>query len=136
MWTWKSYVTNSGLLVQEWYRSVDRLVWLDFKTLLIFLDGQPPSSWTRPYVGTLKNECEKLFEIRFDHGNVEYRPIGFYSGKKEFTILFFATERDSKFEPPTACEIAQRHRDEIEKDEEKSREFWFEKRDSEGDKGK
>lgn len=130
-WTWKSYRTSRGIsAVTEWHEQVSEIVWLEFRASLEFLDGQPPTNWTRPYIGKLGKDCKGLIEIRFDSGNVEYRPIGFYSGKEEFTIVFFAIEKGSKFEPPTACDIAQRRRNEIEKDKEKSREFWFKKRDS------
>lgn len=136
-WTWKSYVLpNDELLVKEWYEEVGAFVWQDFKTLLKYLDGQPPANWVRPYTGKLHEDCKGLVELRFDFGNVEYRPIGYYSGKMEFTIVFFATERDGKFDPPTSCEIAQRRRDEIENDKEKARGFWVETRNSKGNKGK
>lgn len=122
--------SKDELLVKEWHGNIDKFVWLEFKTALKFLDGQPPVNWVRPYIGTLSKECKGLIEIRFDVGSVEYRPIAYYSGKQEVTILFFATERDNKFDPPTACQIAQRRKDEIEKDKEKSRGFWVEKRNS------
>lgn len=44
----------------------------------------------------------------------QYRPIGFFSGKMEFTFLIFANEVGGKFVPPTACEIAQKRRKELE----------------------
>jgi hypothetical protein len=128
-WTWKAYKTSKGTsVVTEWRESVSATVWTEFRASVEFLDGQPPVNWTRPYIGKLRHDCKGLIEIRFDHGNVQYRPIGFYSGKQEFTILFFATEKGGKFVPLAACEIAQRRRNEIEKDKEKSREWWFKKR--------
>jgi hypothetical protein len=129
-WAWKSYVTPRGeTLVKEWHGEVDSFVWLEFRTTLEYLDGQPPSNWVRPYVGTLKKDCSGLFEIRLEVKNVQYRPIGYYSGEMEFTILFFAIEKGSKFVPLAACEIAQRRRKDIEEGKEKANEFWFKKRD-------
>jgi len=130
-WVWKNYITSQGNgIVKEWYESIDKFVWLEFRAMLEHLDGQPPVNWVRPYVGTLKKECSGLFEIRFDVGNVQYRPIGYYSGEMEFTILFFAIEKDSKFVPLAACKIAQKRKKDIENGKEKANEFWFKKRDS------
>jgi hypothetical protein len=63
--------------------------------------------WDRPYTGKLEDECEGLIEIIFKVKNVQHRPLGFQGPlRTEFTIVFFATERDDEFEPPTACAIA------------------------------
>ena len=130
-WAWKSYITSRGKsLVQEFYEKFDEFAWLEFKATLEYLDGQPPVNWVRPYVGTLRKECSGLFEIRFDVGNVEYRPIGYYSGEMEFTILYFAIEKGNKFVPPTTCKIAQKRRKNIEEGKDKANEFWVKKRDS------
>jgi hypothetical protein len=131
LWTWKGFVTNRGKnIVKEWCDEQDDDVWAAFVILLEYLDAQPPEGWVRPYIGTLKGGkrgkktgCAGLHELRFDVGNVEYRPIGYYSGKMEFTFLFFAIEQDREFKPPNACETAKKRKAIIDKDKERAREF-------------
>src|SRR5262245_25203146 len=104
LWTWKAFITEGGRnIVQEWADSVDWAVWNAFCAHVKYLDPRGPQYWVRPWVGTLrggkkekKNGCNGLHELRFDVGNVEYRPIGYYSGKMEFTILYFAEEHDGE----------------------------------------
>ena len=137
-WLWKSYITSRGEnLVKEWCKEVDKFVFEEFRTSLKYLDGQPPVNWKRPFVDSLsggkrsrKTGCVGLVEIRFEVKNVQHRPLGYYSGEMEFTIVFFAKEVGGVFVPPTACKIAKTRIEEIETNKEKAREFWFEKRDS------
>jgi hypothetical protein len=96
-----------------------------------------PDKWKRPWVGTLsggkksrKRGCAGLFEFRFEVNNVQYRPLAYYSGEMEFTLLFFAEERGSEFDPPNACEIAKNRRALIEADKDRSREFAIKKEPS------
>lgn len=70
-----------------------------------------------------KKNCTGLVEFRFDCGNVEYRPLGFYSGDREFTFLVFAEERGGAFVPPDACQIAKERMAVIENDRSREREF-------------
>lgn len=65
-------------------------------------------------------------EIRFEVNNIQYRPLGYFSGELEFTILFFAEERGGAFDPPTACEIAKGNKVIIDADKERAREFVIE----------
>lgn len=140
-WKWKSWRKDSDTktLVIEWLESVDIFVRTAFKARVRYLDGQPPSNWRRPFVSTLeggKKErgkgCKGLVEIRFEVNNVQYRPLGFYSGEREFTIVFIAEERGGKFDPPTACETAKKRIAEIKKDSTKVNDWWIEKRTSKG----
>lgn len=131
-WLWKTYVDSRGeSAITSWRKDIDIFVWTEFENNVKFLDGQPPPEWKRPYVGTLRHDCKGLFEIRFKVNNVQYRPIGYYSGEMEFTILFFAIEKGGQFVPPTTCkQIAQKRKKEIEEGRSKTNEFWFEKRES------
>ena len=97
-----------------------------FETRLDFLRVRPPSVWQRPYIGTLRKECKGLFEIRLEVGNVQHRPIGYYPGELQFTILAFATERDSKLVPAGVCALAKRRRALIEQNRRYAREFKIE----------
>ena len=130
-WKLKSYVTSKNeLLVKEWCDDVPFVVWNTFETHLKFLVGQPPAFWKRPYVSVLsggkrtrKTGCAGLVELRFNYGNVEYRPLGYFSGQMEFTIVFFAIEKGSAFEPKTACKVAKERILKIANNKELTREF-------------
>lgn len=130
-WRIRSYVgANNALIVKEWLNSVPFSVATTFVTHLKFLVGQPPVNWKRPYVSVLsggkrtrKTGCAGLVELRFDSGNVEYRPLGYYSGPMEFTIVFFAIEKGSAFEPKGACKIAKERKLKIYNNKELAREF-------------
>lgn len=127
LWTLKSYVGRDGVkVVKAWCDSVDDTVWLAFAFHMDYLCGQAADKWGRPWAEKLHGECAKLVEIIFEVHNVQHRPLGFFSGEMEFTILFFATEVNDRFEPPTACEIAQRRKAEVEADRSRASEFCIE----------
>src|SRR5215212_485650 len=114
MWTLKSFtlLNPTRTLVAEWYAVQTEEVQEAFEARMKFLRGLPGNGWTRPYVGQLRHgSCKGLFEIVISLPSVEHRPIGYFSGKMEFTIVAFATERDSKFDPITICETAQKRID-------------------------
>ena len=48
-----------------------------------------------------------LSEIRFKADGVQQRPLGFRSREYEYTLLFWATEKNNRFVPLSACAIAQ-----------------------------
>jgi hypothetical protein len=124
MWKLKSYTSQGGKkLVREWYDEQDESVQIAFEIALKFLSQQPPEWWDRPRIGKLRKECKGLIEIIFEVGNVQHRPIGYYSGKLEFTIVAFATERGGKFDPVNVCETAKKRIAIIEADKERAREF-------------
>ena len=130
LWKLKGLVdrrTVNQTVVDQWYLSQTEPVQVAFVTRMKFLRGLPGDGWDRPYVGQLRwKECKGLFEIVISVGNIEYRPIGYFSGEKEFTIVAFATERDGKFEPKTVCATAKRLIERIKKGQEKVRDFTFE----------
>lgn len=127
MWTLKAFTADfSRTVVAEWYAQQSGKVQAAFETRLKFLQAQPPDVWQRPHVAMLRGDCRGLLEIRFEVRNVQHRPIGYYSGELEFTILAFATERDSQFDPREICSTAKSRKAFIELDRRHAREFTFE----------
>ena len=127
MWRLRGFTPDFiNTVVLAWYRQQSEAVREAFITRMEFLLAQPPAVWQRPYVGTLRSECRGLYEIRFEVNNVQHRPIGYYSAQLEFTILAFATERDSEFDPREICATAQRRKRLIEQDRRYAREVTFE----------
>jgi hypothetical protein len=93
--------------VKQWYDQQDAEVKAEFDATIEYLRPLPPAKWDRPYIGILRKDCFGLCEIRFKVNKVHYRPLGCYGPLRyEFTILFFATERDRKLYPPEACRTA------------------------------
>jgi hypothetical protein len=58
--------------------------------------------WREPPFKMLHGECDGLGEIRFKADGVQQRPLGFRSGTREFTIVFWAVEKGNKFVPRDA----------------------------------
>jgi hypothetical protein len=130
LWTVKGLVDRRSAkqetIVAQWYERQQEDVQIAFVTRMKFLRGLPEDGWDRPYVGQLRwKECKGLFEIVISVHEVEHRPIGYFSGKMEFTIVAFATERDGKFEPRSVCETAQRIVRQIAEGKEQARVITF-----------
>lgn len=104
-------------VVADWYAAQPDKVQAKFDTRLRYLRQQPRDKWVRPYFDTLSGGCAGLGEIRFEYKNVQHRPIGFSSGEMEYTVLFFAIEKDNKFEPRTTCRQSQNRKIEVQRDE-------------------
>ncbi len=74
--------------------------------ILLQLAGTP--LWVRPLASNL-DEYEGIVEIRIRWMNTQYRLLGFRGPEaRQFTLLFPAIEKDDKFVPIQAPEIAQR----------------------------
>jgi hypothetical protein len=62
--------------------------------------------WREPPFKTLHGEGVGLGGIHFKVDGVEQRPLGFRSGPREFTIVFWAIEKGNRFVPRDACRRA------------------------------
>ncbi len=111
-------------LIRGWYKSVDSKVKAAFDVRIKYLSQRKPQDWGLPFYRALHGECAPLGEIRFKANKLHYRPIGIFSGKNEFTILFFATEKGGKFVPKTSCKVAQKHMDLVKSNKEKYTHEW------------
>lgn len=91
--------------VHSWYQGQTPKARAVFDTTLKYLRDR--LKWDMPYARVLEGECDGLIEIRFKAEKVQHRPLGFYGPLiLEFTIVFFATERDGEFNPPNSCATA------------------------------
>lgn len=125
MWLLKSFTNPEGkTIVGLWYAAQTEDVKTAFRTRMKFLIPLGEKGWDRPQVGQLRHgDCKGLFEIVLKVNKVQHRPIGYFSGKMEFTFLAFATERDGEFEPPNVCTTAQQRLELIRRDNKRVREF-------------
>jgi len=107
-WIIKSYLSSSGRgLFDEEYLSQDLKVRQEFRAVLNGLRDRPRNEWVRPAgFDQLSGKYKKLGKLRFKVGNVQHRPLGFFPGGEVFVLLVWATERDSKFNPPNVRDTA------------------------------
>lgn len=105
-WTFRSFLSERPeSAVHSWYQGQTPKARAVFDTTLKYLRDR--LKWDMPYTRVLEGECDGLIEIRFKAEKVQHRPLGFYGPLRlEFTIAFFATERDGEFDPPNSCAIA------------------------------
>lgn len=125
MWLLKSFTAPDGkTIVGRWYAEQDEDVQAAFRTRMRFLVALGENGWNRPQVGQLRHgDCKGLFEIVLKVNKVQHRPIGYFSGRMEFTFLAFATERDGEFDPPDVCATAKKRLELIRERKERVREF-------------
>jgi len=125
-WAFRCYLSPAGVdVIDEWYRAQPDKLKAKFDTRVRYLQQQPRQAWVRPYFDTLSGECADFGEIRFEWKNVQYRPIGFTSGKLEFTLVLVAEERGGKFIPRGVCETARKRRDEVIRDRRRAHDCAF-----------
>lgn len=108
-WKLKSYTLPDGktTIVNKWFKEQSASVKAAFLNRMNALVKLSENGWDRPDVGQLRGkECKGLFEIVIFADNVQHRPIGYFSGKCEFTFVVFAVEKGGKLTPPNICKTA------------------------------
>jgi hypothetical protein len=65
---------------------------------------QWPGGWT-----TKLKTYKEVYELRFEVGNIQYRPLFFFGiGRSEITFVFPAIEKGNKFDPKDAPDQAEK----------------------------
>lgn len=128
-WSFRCYVSDRGIDVfREWHDSqlkADKKVCAKFLSRLQTLANLTHEDWKMPMFRQLHGEADGISEIRFEVGNVQYRPLGYFSGKNEYTLLLPATEKGSQFIPRSAIETAQMRKIEVLTDRSKTHALWL-----------
>jgi Phage derived protein Gp49-like (DUF891) len=123
LWDIRCYLDDDGIdVIDSWYRAQPERLQAKFDTKVRYLRAQPRERWVRPYFDQLKGPCKGLCEIRFEFNNVQYRPIGIFSGKMEFTLVLVAAKNGKRFDPSNTCHLGNRRKLEIESNRSKSHE--------------
>jgi hypothetical protein len=104
-WSIRCYTDERGDAIDSWYFQQSEDLQAKFDTRIRYLRDQPNAFWCPPYFKLLDRECKGLGEIRFEYNNVQYRPLGFFSGQMEFTLLLVPTKKGNTFDPRSACEV-------------------------------
>jgi hypothetical protein len=97
----------------------------NFRSKLVFLAHLERADWREPLFKSLHGECSGLGEIRFKGDDVQQRPLGFVSGSREFTLLFWAIEKNGRFVPSSACVTALAWKRAVTADRSLSDALWF-----------
>lgn len=126
LWTFRCYVSPRGVdEIRAWYDSLPSKARAKFDSRVGTLQALPRHLWKREPFDLLAGECEGLGEIRFLFGNVQYRPLGFFSPGHVFTLVIGAVERDGRFDPRNACAVGLARRAEIEANKDRSHACTF-----------
>ena len=70
--------------------------------------GEWPTTWTKKLEG-----FRRIFEMRFEVMNVQYRPLFFFGVEQQVIFVFPALEIGDDFKPPDAPERADARRQSI-----------------------
>jgi hypothetical protein len=102
LWIFKCFLSETGRdLIDEWYNSLPIKTRAKFDTIIEHLRDNPHTSWGG-YISPLTGH-EGIFEIKFMHNRVVYRPLGcFGTNRHEFILLIGAREHGDDFEPRNA----------------------------------
>jgi hypothetical protein len=108
LWWLRDHENSGGK--REVRKHYDRLpddVQAEFDVHWEFLRVRPRSEWKRPKAHKLEPEHKRgyrdFFEFRFFAAKKQQRPLGFFGpGADEFTLLIWAIEKGSTFDPPEA----------------------------------
>jgi hypothetical protein len=105
-WTFKCFKSSSGTNeIRKWLSALPERDQAKIDAVIRHLEIQKRLE-EGPYIEPLTG-YKGLFEIKVFSGRVRYRPIGCYGpNRREFTILKGAIEKDDKFEPKSAPDIA------------------------------
>jgi hypothetical protein len=124
LWTVRSYVSERGVdEIRKWYGDQTVRCRAKFLSRIRFLAQTPRSGWKREPFDLLKGH--DLGEVRFNSDGVEHRPLGFFSPSMTFTIVTCATEKNNKFVPRTAPQVAENRKKEVEANAARCCPFWL-----------
>ncbi len=126
LWTFRCYRSADGTdEVRDWYDGGSKQLRARFLSRMRTLAQLARNEWHENLYKDLHGACSGLGEIKFIADKVQQRPLGFYSGADEFTILFCAKEKEGKFVPLSACKKAITRRNEVLKDRSRTNALWL-----------
>lgn len=108
-WTIKVYSNNGKVSAfNKWLKTIPKGAQMEINVRLRFLQTQ--QHWERPLAAKLKG-VKDIYEIRIKWQKTQYRPLGFFGPNSgDFTLLIGSKEKDRKFVPVDADEIADQRR--------------------------
>jgi hypothetical protein len=114
LWTFRDYADERGVnVIEKWVMAIRppkkrrKMVgrWDAFLEHIQNLERWP-FKWFTELQG-----FPPIFEMKFTVQNIQWRPLGYFGPRRhEFTFLVGAVEKNDRFVPPTAPEIAVEHK--------------------------
>jgi hypothetical protein len=126
-WRFRCYVSGGGTdEIRTWYEAQSKRLQQKFLDRVLALRGLPPEEWTPPLFRWLRGNGQGLGEVRFKVEGIQQRPLGFRGPEPDvFTLLFLAREKNDRFIPKNAIEIALRLKTQVENDKGFCNECWL-----------
>jgi hypothetical protein len=107
LWKFRYYrIDDLRTGVRGVYENASAKVRAKFLSRLVMLAQLDYADWNDTLFKFLTDQ-NGLSEIRFKADGVQQRPLGFRSAENEYTLLLWATEKNNRFVPLSACAIAQ-----------------------------
>lgn len=106
-WEFRVYVDHTGYSdINMWIKNLAPKAKTRMRAIISYLEIT--KIWSKPYFYPLTGkDYQGIYEIRFIHNNIQYRPLGCYGPTdKTFTLLFGAREKGDRLKPINAPEIA------------------------------
>lgn len=109
-WIIKVFTTEGGTnVIKKWLKGLPVGAQVEIEARLRYLETQ--QLWGRPYSAKRKGAYNDIHEVIIRWNKNQYRPLGFFGpNQKEFTLLVGAQEKDSKLDPISADDIAEKRR--------------------------
>lgn len=125
IWSFRYYVEDDGTSdVRAAYDAGSVKLQAKFEEVVDALALLSIQEWGRPYYRDLRRDGKGIGELRFKADNVQQRPLGFRSDTSEFTLVFWATEKEDNFVPAKAVKIALARKAEIISGKAKTNVLW------------
>jgi hypothetical protein len=126
-WRFRCCVTEDGTdEIRTRYEAQSKQVQQKFLGRLLVLRGLPPEDWRLPLFRWLRGNGQGLGEVRFKADRVQQRVLGFRGPASDlFTFLFPAKEKNDRFIPRSAIEIAQQLKSTVLSSRNRSNECWL-----------
>ena len=114
LWKWRDYLDHMGRnVIVKWFKRIPDGAVAKIETRMLMMRDLPREDWASSWVSPYKS-AERIFELRIEHKNVQYRPLWFFGPKqRQLTLLIGATEVGDKIKPRVAPETAQERRNEL-----------------------
>jgi hypothetical protein len=110
-WTIKTYRKESGKnAIEEWLQDLSGSARAAIRNRIIYLEAKPPEDWVRPFFDKLGGHIHEI-RVKDTVEKVQYRLLGYFGpGRRVFTLLIGAKEKDKKLEPETRKTAEERYR--------------------------
>jgi hypothetical protein len=120
LWTFRDYTSESGdNVIVRWVEAIKppKRRWkmiARWDAFLEHIQNLEPPRWPSEWFTELKG-FPRILEMKFTVQNIQFRPLGYFGPHRhEFTFLVGAIEKNNRFVPLNAPELAIEHKNIVE----------------------